>query len=215
MKNYSKAWSDTREYREIGTGFTIAGLAGIAWGQIDSPDQKLTLLIGFTLCVAALAFDAFMFFSALLEVGWFTRLQERKAFEAWKAKSAQRVAEGIAAFARERSSARERCQEPGNWCPTLHSEMSRMYDAGYAIGYAIGYENGQRDMAAGGNGIVVYVHDWPSVDDGDTLDAFARRLVHLRPSRVVVDTGGAGKGLAELLRSQWSLPVEPMPKRAS
>lgn len=68
-----------------------------------------------------------------------------------------------------------------------------------------------------GEGIKVVIHDFPRDTDGRPLplNVTAEALQKLRATRVLVDMGGIGKTAAEMLRTQWLLPVEPLPKRTN
>lgn len=68
-------------------------------------------------------------------------------------------------------------------------------------------------LPAPGNGIEVVIHDFPRYEDGSSkLHEIAGALRKLQPTRVIVDMAGTNKYVADKLRNEWSLPVEPMPK---
>lgn len=74
-------------------------------------------------------------------------------------------------------------------------------------------DNKPRDLSderEDGTGIKVVIHDF---DYTVPLGRIAEALRCLNPTRVLVDTAGVGKQAAETLRTQWGLPVEPLPKR--
>lgn len=67
-----------------------------------------------------------------------------------------------------------------------------------------------------GEGIKVVIHDFPRYEDGSwKLHEIAGALRKLGPTRVLVNSAGVGKAAAETLRTQWGLPVEPLPKRTN
>lgn len=178
MKNFREAWAETRPYREITFALAIAGVSGTAWGVLRMPEAKLSLLLGLMLLLAAAATALVFLLASLFQWGWFVRLEERLAFERWKAEAPARVAAAVVRYdSRVRRPGQitydavnrtAKCKETGNWCPTLTSEMSRMYDEGFAAGklvrqdepaggaydngydrgYARGYEDGQRDITS-------------------------------------------------------------------
>ncbi len=97
MKNLNQARLETKAAREYSTGLYIAGAMGLTWGAFVSIQPQLVFLIGLTLMLFGLAFDAFVFFSSVFELTWWERRLEARAQE-WIAGSRARVDEAIANY---------------------------------------------------------------------------------------------------------------------
>lgn len=135
MKNFREAWAETRPYREITFALAIAGMSGTAWGLLRMPEAKLSLLLGLMLLLAAAATALVFLLASLFQWGWFVRLEERRAFERWKAEAPARVAAAVVRYD-------SRVRRPG--ASAENKLASTYYDHGYSQGYA----DGQRDMTS-------------------------------------------------------------------
>ncbi len=97
MKNFRQAFSETRPTREYSFSLNLAGMLAIGWGSFELPEHQLTSVLGIALIFAALAFEAFVFFSSLFELTWWERRLEARRQE-WLAGSRARVDEAIANY---------------------------------------------------------------------------------------------------------------------